>query len=170
MNKQTHEEPTQYLTFRLEDEIFAVNVNLVHEVLDWTSITVVPRAPEFMRGVINVRGSVVPVADLRLKFGMTETQKTIHTRIIVMELSIDNESTILGIMADAVKEVIELSPEHIENPPKVGSRWRTEYILGIGKHHEKFIILLDMERIFSSIESPLIEENQTSMEENHATS
>jgi len=159
MNKQTTEEPVQYLTFRLEDEIFAVNVNHVHEVLDWTSITVVPRSPEYMRGVINVRGSVVPVADLRLKFSMTETRKTIHTRIIVMELSIEQEPTILGIMADAVKEVIELSPEQIENPPKVGSRWRTEYIHGIGKRDDKFIILLDMERIFSSAESPLIEEN-----------
>jgi purine-binding chemotaxis protein CheW len=159
MNKETTEEPTQFLTFRLDDEIFAVNVNHVHEVLDWTSITVVPRAPTFMRGVINVRGSVVPVADLRLKFNMTETQKTIHTRIIVMELSIENEPTILGIMADAVKEVIVLLPEQIEPPPRIVSRWRTEYILGIGKSNDKFIILLDMERIFSSGESPLIEEN-----------
>jgi len=76
----------QYLTFRLDDEFFAVNVNQVREVLDWTSITVVPRAAKFMRGVMNIRSSVVPVADLRLKFGMTETVKTINTRIIVLEL------------------------------------------------------------------------------------
>jgi len=159
MSEKNVKEAIQYLTFRLDDEIFAVNVNHVHEVLDWTSITAVPRAPDFMRGVINVRGSVVPVADLRLKFGMTETVKSINTRIIVMELMIEGEATILGIMADAVKEVIELEPEQIEKTPKVGSRWKTEYILGIGKSSHHFIILLDMERIFSSSETALMEES-----------
>ncbi|MBF0452201.1 MAG: chemotaxis protein CheW [Candidatus Magnetomorum sp.] len=158
MKKTEIEETSQYLTFRLEDEIFAIKVADVHEVLDWTSITVVPRAPEFMRGVINVRGSVVPVADLRLKFGMTETLKTINTRVIVMELELDAEKTILGVMADAVQEVIELEPGQIEKPPKVGSRWRTEFILGIGKSNDKFIIILDMERIFSFSEVALAED------------
>ena len=158
MNENEIEQVNQYLTFRLDDEFFAVNVSLVREVLDWTSITIVPRAPEFMRGVINVRGSVVPVADLRLKFGMTETLKTINTRVIVMELLLDGDLTILGTMADAVHEVVELEPDSIEKPPKIGSRWKTEFILGIGKSNDKFIIILDMERIFSSSDTKLVED------------
>jgi len=158
MNENEIDQVNQYLTFRLDDEFFAVNVSLVREVLDWTSITIVPRAPEFMRGVINVRGSVVPVADLRLKFGMTETLKTINTRVIVMELLLDGDLTILGTMADAVHEVVELEPDSIEKPPKIGSRWKTEFILGIGKSNDKFIIILDMERIFSSSDTKLVED------------
>ena len=162
MKENENEQINQYLTFRLDDEFFAVDVNHVREVLDWTSITVVPRAPEYMRGVINVRGSVVPVADLRLKFGMPETLKTINTRVIVMELSLDGELTTMGTMADAVHEVIELEPENIEKPPKVGSRWKTEFILGIGKSNDRFIIILDMERIFSSSETALTEDTNSS--------
>jgi len=158
MKENQAETVNQYLTFRLDDEFFAVNVNQVREVLDWTSITVVPRSAKFMRGVMNVRGSVVPVADLRLKFGMTETVKTINTRIIVLELILDGELTILGTMADAVHEVVELEPENIEKSPKVGSRWKTEFISGIGKSNDRFIIILDMERIFSSSETALIED------------
>ena len=158
MNESNINETAQYLSFRLEDEIFALNVNQVREVLDWTSITFVPRSPNFMRGVINVRGSVVPVADLRQKFGMSETLKTLDTRIIVMELELDGEVTILGAMADAVQEVMELGPEQIEKPPKVGSRWKTEYIKGIGKSNEKFVIILNMERIFSSEQHSIVEE------------
>ena len=158
MKENETEQSNQYLTFKLDDEFFAVNVNHVREVLDWTNITIVPRARKYMRGVINVRGSVVPVADLRLKIGMTETMKTINTRVIVMELSLDGEFTILGIMADAVHEVVELEADSIEDAPKVASRWNTEFILGIGKSNDRFIIILDIERIFSSSEAELMED------------
>jgi purine-binding chemotaxis protein CheW len=158
-------ETTQYLTFKLADEIFAINVSQVREVLDITSITHVPRAPEFMRGVINVRGSVVPVVDLRKKFEMSKTEITVDSRIVVMELLLDGDQTILGAMADSVHDVIDLETENIEAPPKIGSRWRTEFIKGIGKDNDEFIIILDIERIFSTDELAIIHETGSSQDE-----
>ncbi len=146
----------QYLTFKIGDEVFALEVSQVREVLDMSRITRVPRAPDFMRGVINVRGSVVPVVDLRLKFGLTQTENTVDTRIVVMEISLDGESAVLGALADSVDEVIELAPAHIENPPRIGMRWRTEFIKGIGKRDDKFIIILDIDRVFSTDELALV--------------
>jgi purine-binding chemotaxis protein CheW len=146
-----------YITFKLGDEMFSIDVAQVREILDMIPITKVPQSPDFMRGVINVRGSVVPVVDMRLKFGMSETQKTVNTRIIVMELSFDGETTVLGALADAVHDVIELEPNQIEDPPKIGSRWRTEFIKGIGKRNNQFIILLDIDQIFSTEELALVD-------------
>ncbi len=148
---------SQYLTFRLEDEIFALDVAQVREVLDMSPITKVPGTPDFMRGVINVRGSVVPVMDLRLKFGMSRTENSLDTRIIVMEISMDGEVTVLGTLADSVNEVIDLDPSQIEPPPNIGMRWRTEFIRGIGKRNDRFIILLDIDRVFSSDELAVAE-------------
>ena len=150
----------QYLTFRLGDELFALDVIQVREVLDLCQITKVPRSPEFMRGVINVRGSVVPVADLRLKFGMSKTDTSVSTRIIVMELMIEGEKTVIGSLADSVHEVLELDPSQIEGTPGIGSRWRTEFIRGIGKHNNEFIIILDIDRIFSTDELFLAESGE----------
>lgn len=150
-------ETGQYLTFRLGDEIFALNVAQVREVLDLTTITKVPGTPDFMRGVINVRGSVVPVMDLRLKFGLSRTENTLDTRIIVMELSLEGEVVVLGTLADSVNEVIDLDPSHIEPPPKIGMRWRTEFIKGIGKRNDLFIIILDIDRVFSTDELAILE-------------
>lgn len=147
----------QYLTFKLEDEVFALDVSQVREVLDLTPITKVPRSPDFMRGVINVRGSVVPVVDLRLKFGLSQAEKTMDTRIVVMEIALDDEMTVIGAIADSVHEVIELEPEYIEKAPKIGSRWRTEFIKGIGKRDDQFIIILDIDRIFSTDELAIID-------------
>jgi purine-binding chemotaxis protein CheW len=143
---------SQYLTFTLENEIFAIDVFQVREVLDMDKITNVPQSPEFMRGVINVRGSVVPVVDLRLKFGLAQTDTTRDTRIVVMEVEMDGDVTIIGSIADSVKEVMELSPSQIESPPKLGKKWRSEVIKGVGKHNEKFILILDVNLLFSSDE------------------
>lgn len=158
MSVENITETTQYLTFKLGDEVFALDVSQVREVLDVTAITKVPRAPDFMRGVINVRGSVVPVVDMRLKFGMTKTENTVDTRVVVMDLSMDGETTILGALADSVHEVIDLDPEQIEEPPKIGSRWKTEFIKGIGKRNDEFIILLDIDRIFSTDELAIVQD------------
>ncbi|CAN2041040.1 purine-binding chemotaxis protein CheW [Candidatus Magnetomoraceae bacterium gMMP-15] len=157
MDETNITEISQYLTFKLGDEVFALDVVQVREVLDLDTITKVPRAPDFMRGVINVRGSVVPVVDLRLKFGLTKTEATVDTRIVVMELLIDGEITTLGAMADSVHEVMELEPTQIEHAPRIGTRWRTEFIKGIGKRDEQFIIILDIDRVFSSEELALVE-------------
>ncbi|MBF0551582.1 MAG: chemotaxis protein CheW [Deltaproteobacteria bacterium] len=140
---------SQYLTFRLGDEKFALDISQVREVLDFTIITKVPRTPEFMRGVINLRGGVVPVIDLRLKFGMSKIEKTVNTCIIIVEVNIKDEATALGVLADSVEEVIDLEPDQIDPPPKIGTRLKTEFIKGMGKRDSEFIIILDIDRVFS---------------------
>jgi len=150
-------EKSQYLTFKLGDEIFGLKVAKVREVLDLTRITKMPGAPDFMRGVINLRGGVVPVMDLRLKFGLTRTEYTSDTRIIVMELLFDGEEVVLGFLADAVHEVIDLEANQIEPPPKIGMRWRTEFIEGIGKRNDLFIIILYIDRVFSTQELAILD-------------
>ncbi|MCP4351916.1 MAG: chemotaxis protein CheW [Desulfobacterales bacterium] len=159
-------ETKQYLTFRLGDEVFALDVAQVREVLDLSTITKVPGSPDFMRGVINVRGSVVPVIDLRLKFGLPQTDNTVDTRIVVMEISLEGEITVLGSLADSVDEVMELEPGFIEKPPRIGARWRIEFIKGIGKKDDQFIIILDIDRVFSSDELALVETTDSKMFEN----
>src|SRR5512137_500734 len=101
-------ETTQYLTFKLDEEIFALDISKVKEVLDYTEITKIPQTPEFMKGVINLRGGVVPVVDMRLKFGMSRTEKSINTCVVIVEIDVDGEKTVLGAMVDSVQEVIEL--------------------------------------------------------------
>jgi purine-binding chemotaxis protein CheW len=157
-------ETTQYLTFKLDDEVFALDIGKVREVLDFTSITKVPRTPEFMRGVINLRGSVVPVVDLRLKFGMSKTENTVNTCIIIVEVTMDNETIILGALADSVQEVLDLEPGNIEPAPKIGTRLNTEFITGMGKRENRFIIILDIDKIFSTDELALVQANQESRE------
>jgi purine-binding chemotaxis protein CheW len=153
-------ETTQYLTFKLEDEVFALDISKVREVLDFTTITKVPRTPEFMRGVINLRGSVVPVVDLRLKFGMSKTEKTLNTCIIITEVTVDGETTIVGTLADSVREVMNLEPDHIEPAPKIGTKLNVEFIKGMGKQGEHFTIIIDIDKIFSTEELALVQEGQ----------
>lgn len=142
----------QYLTFKLADEIFAVDVAKVREILEFTSITKVPQTPDFMRGVINLRGSVVPVMDMRLKFGMPETEKTVNTCIIVVEVNHEGETIVIGALADSVQEVFELEPEQIEPAPRIGTKLNTDFILGMGKHGGQFIMILDIDRTFTGEE------------------
>ncbi len=156
-------EVTQYLSFELNKEEFAIEISKVREVLDMTRITKVPQTPDFIKGVINLRGAVVPVVDLRLKFGITETEKTVNTRIIIVEISMDEETTVLGALADAVNEVMDMEPENIEPAPKLGTRLNTDYIRGMGKKNEEFIMILDIDRVLSSDEFSLI--SQTYEEE-----
>ena len=139
----------QYLTFKLDDEVFGLAIGKVREVLDFTTVTRVPRTPEYMRGVINLRGSVVPVVDLHMKFGLAQTEKTVNTCIIIVEIDIEGEVTILGALADSVQEVVELEPDQIEAAPKIGTKLNTEFIKGMGKREEQFVILLDIDKVFS---------------------
>jgi len=148
---------SQYLTFKLDDEVFALDITRVREVLDYTTVTRVPRMPEFMCGVINLRGNVVPVVDLRLKFGMPKTERTVNTCIIITEVTVDHETTVLGALADSVQEVVDLEPGHIEPAPKIGTSLRTDFIKGMGKQNERFLILLDADRVFSSDELALVQ-------------
>lgn len=145
-------ETNQYLTFKLDGEIFALAIGKVREVLDFTTVTRVPQTPGYMRGVINLRGSVVPVMDLRLKFGLAKTEKTVNTCIIIAEIELDGETTILGALADSVQEVLDLESDQIEPPPRIGTKLRTEFIKGMGKHGEEFIIILDIDKVFTADE------------------
>jgi purine-binding chemotaxis protein CheW len=142
-------ETVQYLTFKLAEEVFALDVAKVREILEFTSITKVPQTPEFMRGVINLRGGVVPVIDLRLNFGMTRTEQTINTCIIVVEVSLDGEVIVLGILADSVQEVVDMEPDHIEPAPHIGTKLNTEFIKGMGKINDDFVMILDIDKVFS---------------------
>jgi purine-binding chemotaxis protein CheW len=142
----------QYLTFRLEDEIFAIDISQVREVLDFTTATKIPKTPDFMVGVINLRGNVVPVVDLKLKFGMQKTEKTVNTCVIITEVDIGGEKTVIGALADSVQEVIELDSEHIGPAPKIGMSLKTEFIKGMGKRNDKFIIILNINSVFSEEE------------------
>jgi len=139
----------RYLTFRLGEELFAINVFKAREVLDVSRITRVPTAPDYMRGVVNVRGNAIPVVDLRRKFGLPMAEETQHTRIIVMEIVMADETTVVGGLADAVHEVLELEPKDIQSPPTLGMKWRTDLILGMGRRDDQFVIILDIDKVFT---------------------
>ena len=149
---------TQYLTFKLEDQEYGVDVKSVREVLEMLNITKVPRTPDFMSGVINVRGSVVPVIDMRLKFTLPKAETTIDTCIIVIDVHPNGESITLGMLADSVQEVIDMTPEDVEPTPEIGTRLNMEFLKGIGKRNEKFILILNIEKIFTSDELVLVKE------------
>ena len=142
----------QYLTFSLSDELYALEVSKVKEVLEYQAITRVPKTPDFMRGVINVRGGIVPIVDLRLKFGLPAQEQTVDTCIIVLEISIENETITVGTIADNVHEVVEIQPEEIEPTPKIGTRLDTDFIEGIGKNNDRFLVILNIDKILTSEE------------------
>ena len=142
-------ETSQYLTFKLDQELYAVDIVKVREVLEFTTVTKVPRTPDFMRGVINLRGSVVPVVDMRLKLGLTQTEKTVNTCVVIAEVDVDGEKTVLGALTDSVQEVIELDASQIVPPPRMGTRIDTGVIRGMGKRDDQFLIILDIDRVFT---------------------
>ncbi|MBP7460105.1 MAG: purine-binding chemotaxis protein CheW [Candidatus Delongbacteria bacterium] len=158
MSVDTITNNTQYLTFKLSNEIYALEIDKVREVLDMTVISKVPQTPDFMLGVINLRGSVVPVVDMRLKFGLDKGQKTVNTCIIIMEVTIDQETTILGALVDSVQEVLDLEPSQLEPPPRIGTRLKIEFIKAMGKWKKQFIIILDIDRIFSMEELSILQD------------
>lgn len=137
------------LTFELQGEVFALDANNVREILDIIPITQVPGARPFVPGLINVRGRVVPLADWRVKFGMERPDHSIDSRIIVVEIPLAGEDTIIGLLADKVHEVTEITAASIEETPSIGMEWRPDYIRGIGKRGNDFIIIPNVERIFS---------------------
>jgi purine-binding chemotaxis protein CheW len=142
-------ETTQYLTFNLAEEEFALDIAKVREVLDYTSITKVPKMPDFLRGVINLRGNVVPVVDLRMKLGMSATEKTVNTCIVIVEITMEGELIHMGALTDAVQEVLDLDSRQIEPPPRLGTNIRSEFIRGMGKRDDHFLIILDIDKVLS---------------------
>lgn len=160
MSSELLTETNQYLSFKLDEEIFALGIAKVREVLDYISITKVPKTPDFMRGVINVRGGVVPVVDMRIKFGMPKTEQTVNTCIIIVEIEMEGETTVLGVLADSVEEVMDIDPSQIEPAPKIGTRLRTDFIRGMGKRGEEFVIILDIDKVFSSEELAVVQRGE----------
>ncbi len=140
----------RYLTFSLGKELFAVDISGVREILDMTDITRIPQAPLAVRGVVNVRGAAVPVIDLRLRFGMEETARTVHTRIIIVEMIKNGSPTVLGAIADSVKEVLELDPASIAPPPAMGAAVDAGLLKGIGKAEGRFVLILDIARVLGT--------------------
>jgi purine-binding chemotaxis protein CheW len=138
------------LTFGLQGEVFAIDAEGVREILDLPPITEVPNAPAFASSLINVRGRVVPLADLRVTFGMDRPEPDADTRNVVFEIELGGEPAIVGILADKVHDVADIETATIEEVPKVGMRWRAEYVRGIGKRNGDFIIIPDMDRIFGA--------------------
>lgn len=149
-----------YLSFKLGDETFAANVSKVLNILEMTKITKVPKAPPYMKGVINLRGTVLPVVDTRVKFGMSDTEFTPNTCILVLEVEVEGEALQVGGLVDSVQEVLEFEPHQILPPPNIGSRYRSEFINGMYKlNDEHFIMLLDMDKVFSSDEALILRDS-----------
>ena len=140
---------TQFLTFGLGDDVFALDVIKAKEVLDFAEVTQVPQTPDYMLGVINLRGSVVPVIDMRRKFNMEVADRTRNSCIVVVEVDVDGEPVTVGALADSVREVIDLDPSQIEPPPRIGTRLNTEFIKGMGNLDDRFVIILDIDKVFS---------------------
>lgn len=139
-----------YLSFQLGKETFAANVGNVLNILEMKPITQVPKAPEYLKGVINLRGNVLPVVDLRLKFGMPPIQITKDTCILVLQININDESVTLGAMVDSVEEVLEIEDDKIEAAPSIGTKYKADFIKGMWRVEEEFIMLLNIDLIFSS--------------------
>ena len=156
MSVQAIAEVRPYLTFKLGAEVFALDVAAVRGVLDFTLITKIPRTPDFLRGVINLRGSVVPVLDLRLAFNLSMTEKTVNTCIIVVEVALGEERLVIGALADSVEEVVEMEPDQIQPPPSLGASINTDFIRGMGRRDSEFIMILDIDRVFSGTELELL--------------
>jgi purine-binding chemotaxis protein CheW len=144
------DKPMRALTLRLEDELFAIEAESVREILDLVPVTEVPNASPFAAGLINVRGRVVPLADLKVAFGMHRAAQDHDTRIVVIETEIDGEPTVVGVLADKVYDVTDIERAAIEEAPRVGMRWRPDYVRGIGKRNGGFIIIPDLNRIFET--------------------
>jgi purine-binding chemotaxis protein CheW len=147
-----------YLTFRLDNEIFAANVSKVLEILEIPRITKVPQSPAYMRGVINLRGNVMPVIDARAKFGLPQAEDTINSCIIVLNIEIDGQYITIGTVVDAVQEVMDIQEEDIQPSPAIGSKYKSEFIRGMVKSNDQFIMVLDPDVVFSSDEASILQD------------
>jgi purine-binding chemotaxis protein CheW len=151
------ETSNQYLTFKLSKDNFAIEILKVREVLDYKEPTAVPRSPEFLVGVINLRGNVVPVVDMRIILGMPQIAVSIESCIIIIEISIFDEAILVGALADSVQEVVDIIDSAIDPPPKIGTKLRTDFLRGIGKVGSQFVMILNMDKILSIKELEMVE-------------
>jgi purine-binding chemotaxis protein CheW len=146
---ETHER-RQYLTFLLGQEVFAIGILVIKEIIEFGDLTPVPMMPVFVRGVINLRGSVVPVVDLAARFGRPPVQRTRRTCIVIVEVEDEGERQDVGLLVDAVNAVVEIADDQVEPPPAFGARIRTDFIQGMGKVDERFVIILNADKVLST--------------------
>jgi len=147
-NRPADEVAAQYLTFTLGEEVFAMDIRTVREIIQYGPMTTVPLMPSFVRGVINLRGAVVPVIDLQARFGRPAAEVSKKTCIVIFDSIREGERVELGLMVDAVSEVIEIAPGQIEPPPNFGTAVRRDFILGMGKVNGRFVIVLEPDKAF----------------------
>ncbi len=152
----------QYLTFMLGGEMFAIGILAIKEIIEYGNLTVVPMMPDFIRGVINLRGAVVPVIDLSARFGRKPSEITRRTCIVIIEIASDDGTQDVGVVVDAVNEVLEIPPDQIEPPPAFGARIRTDFIQGMGKIGERFVIILKVNSVLSIDDIATLEKISTS--------
>ena len=150
----------KFLTFRLGDESYAIPILKIKEIIGMMAVTKIPRLPKFIKGVINLRGKIIPVVDLRIKFGLEEKPYDERTSIIVMEIQTENATNINGVVVDTVQEVMDIPDSNIEPPPQYGNDANQEFLTGMGKVNEDVIMLLDVDRIFSDSEKDILESVQ----------
>lgn len=146
----------QYLTFILGGETYGVSILVIKEILEYNEPTTVPMMPEFIRGVINLRGSVVPVVDLSLRLGKKTTDIEKRTCVVIIEVHYDDERIEIGVVVDAVNEVLDIAPDNIESAPSFGAKIRTDFIHGMGKVDDKFVVLLNIDHVLSIEELSVI--------------
>lgn len=154
------EQIQQYLTFVLGGEVFAMGILAIKEIIEYAELTEVPMTPEYLRGVINLRGAVVPVIDLSIRFGKPASQVTKRTCIVIIEIEASGERHILGVVVDAVNAVLDIPTTEIEPPPAFGARIRTDFIHGMGKVNGKFVILLNVDHVLAVEEMHVLTEAQ----------
>jgi purine-binding chemotaxis protein CheW len=162
MSEEANVATSQYLTFILGAETYGFEVGNVREVLELVPITRIPRMPDHMSGVINVRGSVVPVIDLRLKLGMPKGEKTINSCIIVIEVPLDGGLAVIGVLVDSVQEVVEFGAAGIEPPPRIGTAVRSVFLRGIAKREDRFVMIMDIGKVLEAEDVALLHDAQES--------
>jgi purine-binding chemotaxis protein CheW len=150
MNMETDKGVETFLSFTLSKEVFAINVTQVLNILEMSHITKIPKAPDYMKGVINLRGTVLPVVDLRIMFGLPEKEATIDTSIIVLNINLNSEIILVGILVDALREVLELKNSEIAPSPSIGTKYNSGLIKGMWRTDDKFIMILDIDKVFSA--------------------
>jgi purine-binding chemotaxis protein CheW len=154
--EETTKKLTSYLSFTLNDEEFATNVGSVMSILEMPKITKLPNAPTYMRGIINLRGEVLPVIDIHYKFGLPEAKITSGTCILVMEATVEGQYIRFGILVDAVNEVHEIEPSKIAPTPTLGSKYRSDFLEGIYQNNDSFIMIVDIENVLMADEVAIL--------------
>lgn len=150
MNMAISSSEAQFVTFSLGEEVFAVPVEVVREILDYEEAFKIPNGPDYLLGLRNVRGQGVPTLDLRLKLGLTKTVPTAHTRVLVLDIPMHDRLLTLGLVADRVFEVTPFRNDQIEQAPDIGVRWRSDYISGVVRRESGFVVIIDLARLLSA--------------------